>query len=475
MINRRIFLASASAAVAKAASGWIDLFDGNTLAGWKASGSAASWSARDGQLIADGADSHLFYTARSFKNFEFECDVLTRAACNSGIYFHTEFQAAGFPRKGFEVQINNTALGAGTYRERKRTGSLYSIRNVPQQLANDDEWFRIAISVRGKNIQVRVNGLMSVDYTEPLTPVLPPTQETGRMLSDGLFALQCHDAGSKVHFRNLRVRPLPESESTTSALPEVDDTFRKIIELGAKNYPLIDWHVHLKPGLGVKEALDKSRRDGIYYGIAANCGRQSQYKTEAGALAFIDSVRGNAAYVGMQAEGADWMKIFSATVTDRMDFIFNDGMIWTDDKGAWTRLYRPQDIGPITKPEAFMDELVERTVYLLSRTPMDILAIPTFLPDEIAKDHARLWTPTRMRRLVEAAATRSVAIELNDRYRLPNLTFLRMAKEAGCKFALGTGNNAANDLGRCEYGIAMIDELKLKWQDLWVPTRRAII
>jgi hypothetical protein len=277
-----------------------------------------------------------------------------------------------------------------------------------------------------------------------------------------------------VHFRNLRVWPLPDNETTPGPLPEVDDSFRKIIQLGAKNYPLVDWHVHLKPGLGVKEAIARSQRDGIYYGIAANCGRQSQYNTEAGAISFIESVKGNAAFVGMQAEGADWMKIFTPRVTNRFDFIFNDGMIWTDDTGRWTRLYRPQDIGPISNPEAFMDELVERSVHLLMHTPMDILAIPTFLPDSIAKDHARLWTVGRMRRLVDAAAARNVAIEMNDRYRLPSRAFLQMAKEAGCKFALGTGNSTSNDLRRNEFGLEMIEQLKLAWSDLWMPSRRAV-
>jgi hypothetical protein len=75
--------------------------------------------------VADGARSHLFYTGRDFKNFELEVEALAQTACNSGVYFHTAYQETGFPTKGFEVQINNTAGGEGTYRERKKTGSLY--------------------------------------------------------------------------------------------------------------------------------------------------------------------------------------------------------------------------------------------------------------------------------------------------------------------------------------------------------------
>jgi hypothetical protein len=34
---------------------------------------------------------------------------------------------------------------------------------------------------------------------------------------------------------------------------------------------------------------------------------------------------------------------------------------------------------------------------------------------------------------------------------------------------MGTNNGGADDLGRCEYAIRMIEECKLGWQDFWVP------
>ena len=46
-----------------------------------------------------------------------------------------------------------------------------------------------------------------------------------------------------------------------------------------------------------------------------------------------------------------------------------------------------------------------------------------------------------------------VAIELNNRYRLPSASFVKMAKAAGAKFTLGTNNGSLRDLGRCEYGL----------------------
>jgi histidinol phosphatase-like PHP family hydrolase len=116
-----------------------------------------------------------------------------------------------------------------------------------------------------------------------------------------------------------------------------------------------------------------------------------------------------------------------------------------------------------------MDTLVERTVGIFEREPVDIYANPTYLPDVIAKDYDALWTEGRIERVVSAAAKNKVAIELNDRYKIPSANVVRMAKAAGCKFTFGTNNSGPNDLGRSQYGIGMVQKLKLTWQDFFVP------
>jgi hypothetical protein len=337
-------------------------------------------------------------------------------------------------------------------------------------MARDGEWFWIRAAVRGKNVQVWVNGVLTVDYMEPTPAVRPPSQETERYLDKGTFALQCHDPGSKIRFRTIRARRLPETPVTATF--EADATWKQVLALGVKNYPLVDWHVHFKTGFGFAEAMERSRRDGIAYGLAANCGRHSQMRTDAAARAFVESVKGSTAFVGMQAEGGDWMKVFAKETCAAFDYIFNDGMIWTDDSGSsgrWTRLYRAEDLGPVRDTEKFMDELVERTVVMLREQPIDIYAIPTFLPEVVNGQRAKLWTEARMRKVIDAAASSGVAIELNDRYRLPEAKFILMAKAAGCKFALGTGNSGAEDLRRSEYGFEMIEACKLGWQDFYAP------
>src|SRR5690348_3569566 len=177
-VSRRTFVGAISAAGLSAAGNeWIELFNGRNLDGWRPSENKESWKVVDGQLSAEGPRSHLFYAGpvqgANFRNFELEVEAMARPQCNSGVYFHTAYQEKGFPIKGFEIQINNTATGEGAYRERKKTGSLYGLRNVYKQLVRDNEWFKIHAAVRGKNIQIRLNGTLLVDYVEPTPPVIP--------------------------------------------------------------------------------------------------------------------------------------------------------------------------------------------------------------------------------------------------------------------------------------------------------------
>jgi len=465
----------AAASLASGGDGWTELFDGHTMDGWRPNEHKDSWKVQDGTLLADGGRSHLFYVGpfhgARFKNFELEVECLARPLCNSGVYFHTAYQESNFPRKGFEIQIDNTYVGEGSYKERKKSGSLYGVRNVYKQFIADDQWFKIRVLVRGKSVQVRLNDLLTVDYVEPTPPVIPDSNlEPERFLDRGTFALQCHNVGSVARFRSVRVRPLPDDTPTPNGpAPVVDEVFRSIINVGRHNIPMVDYHVHLKEGLTLEQALEKSRRDGIEYGIAVNCGKGVPTENDAAATAFVDSLKNQPCFVAMQAEGREWTQMFSQKTAALFDYIFTDSMTWTDNRGKRMRLWIPDEVGAIADPQEFMNILVERAVGILEHEPIDIYANPTFLPDIIAKDYDRLWTEGRMRQLIGAASKNGVAIEINNRYKLPSPAFIRAAKAGGCKFSFGTNNTGPNDLGRCEYGLQMVDECKLVWQNFFVP------
>ena len=89
--------------------------------------------------------------------------------------------------------------------DRKRTGGLYNVQDNYDAVAKDNEWFKYEIIVQGKHIVIKIDGKTVSDYTEP-----PDLDRPSRQLSQGTFAIQAHDPGSKVYFRDLKVKELPD-------------------------------------------------------------------------------------------------------------------------------------------------------------------------------------------------------------------------------------------------------------------------
>ncbi len=146
----------AGATVPAQDAGWVSLFDGKSLDGWKVGENAASFSVADGAIVINGPRAHLYYVGpvgnHDFKNFEFKADVMTTPGSNSGIYFHTAYQEGGWPSKGYEVQVNNS------HTDPKRTAGLYAVKDNMEAPAKDDEWFTMQIVVQGKHVTTSVNG-----------------------------------------------------------------------------------------------------------------------------------------------------------------------------------------------------------------------------------------------------------------------------------------------------------------------------
>jgi len=184
-------------------AGFEPLFDGKSLAGWKVNENPQSWKVEDGTIVCHGPRSHLFYVGpdaakpAEYKNFHFKADVMTRPNANSGIFFHTRFQPDGWPAVGYEMQVNNSQG------DPVRTGSIYNVVKNFVPPAKDDTWFTEEVIVKDKQITVLVDGKVLFEFVEP-------DGVTGtRKLSAGTFALQAHDPGSEVHYKNIRVKRLP--------------------------------------------------------------------------------------------------------------------------------------------------------------------------------------------------------------------------------------------------------------------------
>jgi hypothetical protein len=207
IISISIFFLHCSSSKHAGSNGWVSLFDGKTLQGWKVGANAKTFAIENGSISVNGDVAHLFYDGEvqqhNFRNFEFKADVMTLPGSNSGIYFHTVFQQSSWPAKGYEVQVNNS------HTDWRRTGGLYAIQDVKESAAKDNEWFTEYIKVQGKRVIVKINDKIVVDYTEP-GDVKREAGMAGRLLSNGTFALQGHDPKSKVYFKNIFVKALPD-------------------------------------------------------------------------------------------------------------------------------------------------------------------------------------------------------------------------------------------------------------------------
>ncbi len=182
---------------------WIEMFNGQDLSGWQVNEHPESVYVEDGCLVTNGERAHVFYVGpdgnADFTNFHFKAKVKTMPQANSGIYFHTRFLDEGWPDRGYEAQVNNTQG------DPKKTGGLYNVQDHFEAPANDHEWFDYEIMVAGKHIVVKINGTTISDYTEP-----DDLDRPERQLSHGTFALQAHDPGSKVYYKDLKVKRLAE-------------------------------------------------------------------------------------------------------------------------------------------------------------------------------------------------------------------------------------------------------------------------
>lgn len=186
--------------------GFTSLFNGKDLTGWKVNENVQTFSVRDGAIVSHGPRSHCFYVGdfqnHIFKNFELKVDVMTLPRANGGIYILTEFQDQGWPGKGFEVQVNNTFPG-----DPRKTASLYEVQDVGDDLVKDNEWFTEHIIVKDNVITVRVNDKEVVRWTQP-ADWAGTSDFPGRRIGPGTIALQGHDAGSTVYYKNIRIKPL---------------------------------------------------------------------------------------------------------------------------------------------------------------------------------------------------------------------------------------------------------------------------
>ena len=396
----------------------------------------------------------------NYRNFQIQGQALTEKDAEAALLFHTD------GKSGYEVLFHNGPIDGS-----RKTGSLSAIRNLYRSLVQDEEWFDFEVAVRGQNIAVKINGTDVVCYTEPKQPYRLEAYAK-RLIGSGYILLQ----GKKgtVKFRNLAITPLEaDAINPNDTLPPVDEQNDAIIRLQQQNFPVIDYHVHLKGGLTKEMAHALSMNYGINYGVAPNAGEGGVGRMLADdkeVYEYYEEVKPLPFLCGVQGEGRKWTATFSQEALGIFDYLFTDAMTIMDHKNRNSRIYRAEEVhyDGVSK-EQYMDQIVDQTVKILTNEPADIFANPTYIPEDMQADYDKYWTDERINRVLDVMQEHSIALEINPRYKIPSMKIIQMAKDRGMKFVFGTNNVDAN-FGKLEYCIEAIEQCNITTKDLWFPS-----
>lgn len=412
-----------------------------------------------GPLTLHGETDMMFYAGEPesgyYDNFLFRGEVKSAEGGAGSIWVHTSRM-----RTGYEILINNSP----THSDKRKTGSLAGIRNLYKSMGKNDVWVPLQIRVVGKQIEITIDTMPVVRYMEPEKPFRLQARRNMRFIG-GQIAIQ--NVSGDVAWRNMQIATLPRDLPVDSAFLAQDEQSDSVIRFQQRDFPLIDYHVHLK-GWGKEEAYAHSMQVGIVYGIAPNCGIGFPVTDDAGVFAYRDSTKHMPFFFAMQGEGREWPQTFSDSARSQFDYVFTDAMTFTDHKGRRTRLWIPEETFVDISREKYMDQIVDNIVKVLNEEPIDIYVNPTFLPDTLAPAYDQLWTTARINRVVDALVKNKIALEINARYRIPSATFIKAAKKRGVKFAFGT-NNGDPAIGKLAYCIEMVTACGLTPDDLWFP------
>lgn len=421
---------------------------------WNTSGNV---EVKDSILLLQGATNAMLNHGE-YKDFELSMELRTTSKGKGFIGFHTDLS-----KKGYRVMINNDREDAVWWR---MTGSLFSVRNLTKSFVKDDEWFRMSIRVEGQLISVKINEEPVVEYIEPAEP-LRNAVNSKALISQGTFSLVSTGEGS-IEFRKLFVEVLNSKDINVAAQLAVakNEQTDDIIRLHQEDFPVLDYHVHLKGGLTKEAAAKQSRRTGINYAVAPNCGIGFPITNDEEIFAYLDTMRVQPFILAMQAEGREWVTTFSQKAREEFDYVFSDALTFKDQKGRRVRLWINEEV-IIDNEQQYVDMIVDRTCSVLQE-PFDIFVNPFFLPEALSDRYDEFWTEERMNKVVDALAKSGKALEINELYRIPNKAIILKAKNAGVKFTFGS-NNVTPEVSKLEYSIRMKEECKLNQMDMYKP------
>ncbi|MCH9022621.1 MAG: DUF1080 domain-containing protein, partial [Planctomycetes bacterium] len=207
---------------------WVDLFDGESLSGWRQIGGEARYAVRDGQIIGEtvlGTPNSFLCSKQHYGDFILELEFKLSGPLNSGIQIRSNSfsEYNGGQVHGYQVEIDPTgrAWTGGIYDEGRR-GWLNTLEGNPaaQKAYQAGQWNKFRIEAIGDTIKTWLNDV-------------PASHLHDTMTRSGFIALQVHGIGMKkeksglqVSWKNIRIlenSPASYIRSTPLPLQNMDN------------------------------------------------------------------------------------------------------------------------------------------------------------------------------------------------------------------------------------------------------------
>ncbi|MDR3228542.1 MAG: hypothetical protein LBT53_03930 [Puniceicoccales bacterium] len=239
-----------------------------------------------------------------------------------------------------------------------------------------------------------------------------------------------------------------------------------------------DWHVHIfRGGMTPEKAIERASHSGIRSAVVENHGVEWPLSDDAKLRDYIAKARAakdpftrKPLPVGIQVNDRDWHKQIAPELLAQLDYVLADTMIMgvTPDGKRQQRLWQLKE--PIRDADAWFEKYFAHCLRVVNE-PISILANPTYLPDSVAAQYDRLWTPERMTTLIEAAKRNNVAIEIQAASPFPKIAFIKLAKKLGAKFTFGT-NNFTDKPQNLSAWFRAVEEAGLTANDFMIPQKK---
>lgn len=188
--------------------GWINLFNGKDLTGWKQLNGEAKYTVVDGVIVGTtvlNTPNSFLCTDKNYSDFIFEVELLVEPNMNSGIQFRSESKADYNNGRvhGYQCEVDPStrAWSGGIYDEARR-GWLYTLDLNPEAKTalKMGEWNKYRIECIGNSIKTWLNGVACAHVIDDMTPT-------------GFIALQVHGigdnkekVGQQIKWKNIRIK-----------------------------------------------------------------------------------------------------------------------------------------------------------------------------------------------------------------------------------------------------------------------------